>query len=132
MYDGLVLIDREADISLEQLADELRQFYNGYPGAPASIDLIDDTVALRWPGYTFEFGKSCEPHVIEESVELAAKFAAHHPKRDRIAQCRCRFEWGGDADSDMEHFNDSLFIGEALERLGAVCRFDQASTEFLN
>jgi hypothetical protein len=37
----------------------------------------------------------------------------------------------GPPDPEMDHFNDSLFVGEALERLGRVYRFDQGSGEFM-
>jgi hypothetical protein len=32
----------------------------------------------------------------------------------------------------MDRFNDSSFVGEALERLGKVYRFDEGSGEFLS
>lgn len=131
VYEGLVLIDPDSSITARQLADELRRFYAGTSDAPVAIDEEDDVVTLRWAGYVLEVGRSCAPHVREESQELADEFASGHPDHARIAQCACRFEMSGDDDPDMDRFDDSLFVGEALERLGRVYRFDPATSEFL-
>jgi hypothetical protein len=132
MYESLILVDPDVTITAEQLAAELRRFYQGKAGAPAEIAHAGQDVRLRWPGYLLEVGRSSVPHVLIESQELALKFAREHPARDRIASCTCRFEVSGDDDPDMEHFNDSLYVGEALSRLGSVYRFEQASCEFLD
>jgi hypothetical protein len=131
MYEALILVDPDITITADRLAHELRRFYEGKPGRPSEITLSEDTVTLRWPDYDLTVGRSVLAHVLEESAEIAEECNPDHPARERIARCECRFEMSGPPDPNMDHFNDSLFVGEALERLGRVYRFDQASGEFL-
>jgi hypothetical protein len=130
MYESLVLVDPEAAVTAGQLASELRRFYAGAQDAPEIVQ-SGETVSLQWSDYMLEVGESHAPHVLEESAEIAAERAAAHPDKERIARCACRFEISGPEDPDMDHFNDYLFVGEALARLGRVYRFEQASGEFL-
>ena len=131
VYESLILLDPETQITTDQLAAELQRFYKDKPGSPAELAVAGEGLSLKWPGYTLEIGRSALPHVLEESVELAAEFGEERPDQARIAQCHTRFEVSGDDDPDMEHFNDYLFVGEAVLRLGRAYRFDQAAGEFL-
>jgi hypothetical protein len=87
MYRSLVLIAPESGISAGQLCDELRRFYDGKDDAPDSIDLSDQTVILRWPGYALEAVRETAPHVLIESQEIAERRAQHYPARERVARC---------------------------------------------
>jgi hypothetical protein len=129
MYDALVMVDPEMDISAEQLASELELFYSPHDDKPR-ISCSDDSVTLSWPDYVLEVARSSLPHVLEESAEIAMRYASAHPEQSRISRAKIRFELSGRDDPDMLHFNDSLFIVEALERLGRVYRFDPVIGEF--
>jgi len=131
VYESLILLDPDVDITPEQLATELRRFYGGKDWAPEELTVRGQSLLLRWPGYLFEVARESVPHVLDESAEIAAKYGAAHPDRARIARCTKRFCTQADDDPDMEHFNDYLFVGEALARLGKVYRFDQSSCEFM-
>jgi len=130
MYESLILVDPDTRISAEQLAAELQRFYEGDSDAPPEIALHDGTIVLRWPGYELTIDRESMPHVLEESAELARRYAVDHPERQRIARCSCRFSTHGEDDADMAHFNDYLFVGEAVARLGRVYHFDQSSSQF--
>jgi len=132
MYQSLVLIDPESSISAEQLYDELCRFYDGKHGAPDHIDLSDQTVILRCPGYALEAVGETAPHVLVESQEIANRYAQHHPARERIAGCAARFLLSGGFDPGMLRFNDYLFVGEALARLGTVYRLEPGTGQFLD
>jgi hypothetical protein len=131
MYRSLVLVDPASDIASAQLGDELRRFHAGRDRAPRHVDVSDQTVTLRWAGYALTAVRESAPHVLIESQEIAGSFAGHHPARDRIARCAVRFALSGGPDPDMAWFNDFLFVGEALARLGTVYRFDPDAAEFL-
>jgi len=131
VYECLVLIDPENDVTAAGLAAELRRFYATDSGAPSDILESGPTVKLRWQDYTMTVYRSSLPHVLEESAEIANEFAAGRPDRARIARCQLRFEISAEDDPNMGHFNDYLFVGEALQRLARVYRFEQASGEFL-
>jgi hypothetical protein len=132
MYRSLVLVDPASDISTEQLRDELRRFYAGKDRAPGRIDLSDHVVTLHWTGYALMAVRQTAPHVLTESQEIADEFAQHHVARDRIARCAARFELSGGRDSEMAWFNDYMFVGEALARLGIVYRFEPDTAQFLD
>jgi hypothetical protein len=134
VYESLVLIDPEGSLGLEGLAAELRRFYakSSADQCPTEIKVTGSSLTLRWPYYRIDIHHSTAPHVLEESEEIADRWAGSHPERDRISKCRERLEISGEDDPDMEYFNDCLFVGEAAERLTKVFRFDQASAEFLN
>ena len=131
MYECLVLVDSENDVTSAALVAELRRFYSSDPTAPREILVSGPTVTLRWEDYTMTVHRSALPNVLDESAEIANEFAAERLDRDRIARCQLRFEISADEDPEMDHFNDYLFVGEALQRLARVYRFDQASGEFL-
>ncbi len=131
MCESLILVDTDANISAEALHSELLRFYADDTQAPSEINLSSQTISLRWPDYQLQVAREQLPHVLEESAEIAERFAGDHPDRERIGSCRCRFATAGDDDPDMLHFNDYLFVGEAAERLDKVYRFDQSSCEFM-
>lgn len=131
MYESAVLVDPEAEITIAQVAAELHRFYDAKPWAPTRMDLHGQTLSLRWPGYLLEVARESLPHVVDESEEIARRYAASHAHRDRIARCAVRFSTSGDDDPNMDHFNDYLYVGEAIGRLGRVYRFDQSTCEFL-
>ena len=130
MYESLILVDNDSTITTDALLDELQRFYADDKHAPLEISAASQTITLRWDGYVLQVAREELPHVVEESTEIANQFAGSHPAKDRIGQCKCRFATSGDDDLDMMHFNDYLFVGEALERLGTVYRFDQSTCEF--
>ena len=130
MYESLILVDNDSTITTDDLLAELQRFYADDKHAPLEISAASQTITLRWDGYVLQVAREELPHVVEESTEIAEQFAGAHPANDRIAQCKCRFATSGDDDLDMMRFNDYLFVGEALERLGTVYRFDQSTCEF--
>ena len=131
MYECLVIVDPATDIPVDLVAAELRRFYAGKPDSPSELALEGDLIELRWPGYTLSVGRSSLPHVLEESQGIASEFAGEHPARERIGLCSSRYEVVGEDDREMQHFNDYLFIGEVLARLGTVYRFESTSSQFL-
>ena len=130
MYESLILVDNESNITADALLAELQCFYASDKHAPLEISKASQTITLRWSDYELQVAREQLPHVVEESAEIAAQFGVDHPAKDRIAQCECRFCTSGDDDPEMIHFNDYLFVGDALERLGIVYRFDQSTCEF--
>jgi hypothetical protein len=81
-------------------------------------------------GFRFYVDFSCQPHVLEESKEIAEQFAAAHPSRVAIGKAACRFELTSDDDPEMDHLNDMIFICQAAEAIGHVYIFDPQAGEF--
>ena len=70
--------------------------------------------------------------VLEESKEIAEKFAEGRADRDLIAACDRRFEVSADADDDMDYFNNWLIATERLRDLVDGIVFCPDDDTFLN
>jgi hypothetical protein len=92
--------------------------------------LKGDELTVAVGSFHFHIAFSDQPRVLQESIEIAAEFAADRPDRAAIARAACRFELSSDDDPDMDHFNDMLFICHAAESLGPVYIFDPQEGEF--
>jgi hypothetical protein len=131
MYESLIFLDPNVDISASQVAEALRAFYESHPDGPDEIRLDNECVTLHWGSYQLWVGREAVAHAQQEAAEIAERFGADHPDQERIARSRVRLSTGADDDPDMDHFNDYLYVGEVIGQLGKVYRFDQASGEFL-
>ena len=131
MYDTLIMLDPETSISIHSRQTELEAFYKAHPKNRPVVAVEGTRLHIRWPDYSFEVAHSQLPHVIEESQEIAEEYAGSHPARERIALCASRFEMTGSDDPDMEHFNDYLYVIEAVQRLGTAYAFSSETCEFM-
>ena len=131
MYNALILIDPETQTTLAGLKNKIRQVFTGSLIKRVTVEIADDELRLSWPNFTFRVRYVDGAHVLAESGEIAEKFAKKHSARDRIGQCRARFEVSSDEDPSMSHFNEFIFIIESAERLGRVYAFDPDAGEFM-
>ena len=131
MYKLLILAPAETSPSLEKLAAAIRsQFSSFKPPNKISTSLKGGTLTVKANKFPFFIGFSCEPHVLQESKEIAERFAAQHPSRTAIAAASCRFELSSGKDPNMDHFNDMVFICHAAEVIGPVYIFNPRAKEF--
>lgn len=131
MYELLILASEESSPSLEKLEAAVRaEFAAQAPPQPIVTAIKADKLTVSVESFHFFIGFADQPHVLEESIEIAAEFAADRPDRAGIAKASCRFELSSDDDPDMDHLNDMLFICHAAESLGAVYIFDPQEGEF--
>ena len=83
-----------------------------------------------------------EPHVIEESAELAQSLEAgtctaaapellEWAKNAKLQSFPVRFEISSSQDPNMDHFNDYLFVLEALQALEGSVAFDPSTNMFV-
>ncbi len=131
MYTALILIDPETQATLAGLKNKIRQVFTGSLIKRVTVEIANDELRLSWPNFTFRVRYADGAHVLAESGEIAEKFAQKHNARDRIGQCRARFEVSSDEDPSMSHFNEFIFIIESAERLGRVYAFDPDAGEFM-
>lgn len=127
MYDTLVLIDPENQLTLKDAETALRTTSFS---VPATIQVDGNCLTVDLGDYQLKVWRASEEHVLEESEEMASQDAQNHPARDRIALCHTRFEVSGDDDLHMDYFNDYVFVIEALEGLGKVYTYTQADGSF--
>ena len=131
IYKQLFLVPAESNPSLKKLKDAIRaQFASLNLPQKVVVSLRGDSLTVTIGNFRFFIGFSCEPHVLLESQEIAERFAAQHPARDAIAAVSCRFELSSSNDPNMDHFNDIVFICQAVESLGPVYIFNPRSMEF--
>jgi hypothetical protein len=131
VYELLILVSPETTTNLAALEATVRsEFSSLTPPQPVRTSIKNDRLTVDVQGFRFHVDFSCESHILEESQELAAQFAANHPARAAIARARCRLELTSDDDPDMDHFNDMIFICQAAEALGQVFIFDPQAGGF--
>lgn len=133
-YDLMALLADESPITFERLAAMVRELFATDPSAsvgvvprPGAATDEDEHIAVRWGDWSLRISYEDEPHVLEESRELADI----HPDRDAVAECRRRITVAGDDDPDMDHLHGYCFMVELLEDQPGVFLFDPVSNEFI-
>lgn len=132
MYEHLILIAFDSDFDFYRLTKYLKDFYARTDKRKVNIELQGDTLVLLVERYPFYLLLSDEPHVLEESVEMAEAWTGEASEKSRIAQSGRRLEMRTDhPDPEMKYFNDSLYILEAVEEFDGIYIFSTASGEFV-
>lgn len=130
-YELIALLTDEATVTLGQLGQELRQRLSSDP--PAEVLLQGEAnLVVRWSEWAFRFAYENDPQVLEESQEIAEHYGSSRSDDSRIAACRRRITVMGDADPNMDQFNDYLFIEEVLMKLPGVILFDPQEKAFVD
>jgi hypothetical protein len=132
MYKLLILAPAETSPSLKKLKEAIStQFASFTPPQNVALSIRGNTLTVTVNKFRFFIGFSCEPHVLQESREIAERFGAQHPERAAIAAISCRFELSSGVKNAMDHFNDMIFICHAAESIGPVYIFDPRAKEFV-
>jgi hypothetical protein len=126
MYRSIALISPQSDFSLDGLERAFRihleglQVMRGGTRFRISVD--------RWE-MTLTMYSGAE--VLEESGEIARRYAAGRPDRDVIASCERRLEIQGGTDPHKNHCNDYIVVLECLEAFAGVKVFDPHTHEWI-
>lgn len=126
MYRSIALISPQSDFSLDGLERAFRKHLEGLQvvrsGTRFRISVDRWEMALTmWSG----------AEVLEESGEIARRYAAGRPDRDEIASCERRLEIQGGADPRKAHCNDYIVVVECLEAFRGVKVFDPRMHEWI-
>ncbi len=132
MYETLIHIDQNTAITEDLIQTALNKAYPDTSGSNPTVIQRDSDFKVKWPNFGIEIHLSDLPHVLEESREIAERFAKGRTEQERISQCFTRVEITGDEDPGMEYFNDYCYIISAIENIGIVYTFDQGSLQFMN
>jgi hypothetical protein len=128
-YSYLILVTPESDLTFEKLRPACEPLLKQ---GCENITVESDGLTFHFAGdYKFYLHLNAEPHVEEESVEMAAEEFVPQDKKAAVASCRIRYEMHADPDPDMEYFNESLYILEVLENFAGVFIIDPHSGDFL-
>lgn len=135
-YDLMALLTDDSEVTFKGLVDLVRRRFAHDLDAAVRIEsfpLIKDSnhIAVRWGEWALRVFYEDEPHVLEESQELAEIYP-DRPDRESIAGCRRRITAAGDDDPDMDYFHGYLALVELLEELPGAILFDPLSGEFIN
>lgn len=131
MYELLLMLSNPDTASLIRLQVAIVETYASHStGESPTLQIVGDRLTVRFGTFHFHIDVGCQPHVLEESREIAAEFAIGMPQQAAIAACACRFELTSDDDPDMDYFNDMAYLTEAAESLGGVYTFDSRAGAF--
>ena len=126
MYRSIALISPQSDFSLDGPERAFRQHLEGLQVVRSgtrfriSVDRWDMTLTM--------YGGA---EVLEESGEIARRYAAGRADRDVIASCERRLEIQGGADPHKTHCNDYIVVLECLEAFREVKVFDPYRHEWI-
>ncbi len=126
MYRSVALISPQSNFSLDALERAFRDRLEG-------LQLVRSGTRFkisvdRWE-MTLTMYSGAE--VLEESGEIARRYAAKRADRETIASCERRLEIQGGADPHMDHCNDYILAVECLEAFKGVFVFDPHSREWI-
>ena len=126
-YNALVLLPPTNNVSLKD-AEKLLQ--NSF--IDKNINVTRGIDSLLISGETWKCGVELNEnsYVIEESKELAEKYAKNSSKKDEIASCNRRFEINFDDDEDAKGFNNYINILQQFESFKGAKVWDSAVQEF--
>ena len=129
MYEALIMIrPGNEDGALDRFlaAVEVSESFND-----VGVARDDNRATLTHDGGDFRVYFSQEPHVPDESAEIAERFAAGHPDKALLAKSIARIELAGPLDDiDMRYFNDALLYAETAAKAVPGWWFDPAGGEF--
>ena len=126
-YQYFAFFTEGSDASLEALQQKLEQSYAGL-GRQPEITLNGEQLVLRFGTYHIKVDLNREDYVQEEAQEVGDHFL-HNWKEEPLniellKTCKQRFEVAGEEDYDMNYFNDSIYVVEAIDSF--------SNTEILN
>ena len=125
-YEYIIPLAADSDASLAGLKEKLDKSY-AKESRPYSIRMGEGFICLKVDHWTMEIGWSEEAHVLEESRELS-EIAEYVDKNSDAYQAlqgaHRRFETSASPDPNMDYFNDSLYVLEAIESFSGVFVFD--------
>lgn len=128
-YAALALIPPTAPAVMpEGLRDLLQHKLNA---VAVEISVSGNRVDLVVNGLRFSLHVEYGEHVLAESQEIATLYGKVRGDSAVIATCNRRIMLTSDDDSPLYHFNDYIFVLEALEQIDGVILFDPRAESFI-
>jgi hypothetical protein len=125
-----VLIPPSNTLTFEDIAIKIRDHLAGISDSPTVI-IESDRMKVQRDEWELRIYWEDKPHVLEESREIAKRFAQGRADADVIASCKFRITTAADPDPDMTYFNDYVFVLEALESIKNIYIFDPYDGKFI-
>lgn len=126
-YQYFAFFTEDSDASLEALQQKLVQSYAGLDRQP-EITLNGEQLVLRFGTYHIKVDLNRQDYVQAEAQEVGDHFLYNwkeEPLNIKLLKtCKQRFEVAGEEDYDMNYFNDSIYVVEAIDSF--------SNTEILN
>lgn len=125
-YEAIAWLQPDSDFDPNVAVTRLTKWL---PGAKAS--LRDMNIDLSVGGWPVRLHLNERGYVAEEAQEFPELFP-DCPRSQEIARCKRRVEVKcPEEDPGMDHFNDLVFVCQALEEFRGVILFDPRSGELI-
>ncbi|RXK83008.1 hypothetical protein [Filimonas effusa] len=127
-YTHLAYLKPGKSIDLETLENNIAARYEGMKNSTKPV-IVDEAGMLRisFNSYNFYITLVSASHVAVEARETAEQvdkdWAENAYDKGALKESTIRLDFYGDADPEMEYFNDSLFILEEIEKTGDTIIF---------
>jgi hypothetical protein len=120
-YSYLIFLLSDSSWDMIDFAERLKLKFS----APnIRIEATDQVTIMTIDSWSFRIYYNQDPSVVEESAEIAQEYAVDHVDQERITACSRRLETSGDADPDMDYFNDVMIFLEWVEKEYQAAVFD--------
>lgn len=130
-YEALILLPSDSDVSIEQIHQIFETYYSSKPN-DVTFNVKESRLIITIDNWDFRIDLNSEPHVIEESKDLANLFAEGRADKDKIALSGIRLEISTDDDDEMDFFNYYVESLEQLEKLKGSKVWESAQQAFIN
>lgn len=117
MYDLLIMLKPGAKFSRDEM---LSVAYSVAQSGTGTVGIWGDAIRIEDGAAYLQLEFSNEPHVAEESQEIAESFGIG------CAGCTSRYEMSGN-DPELDLMNDQILLCERLEETGRFILFDPAA-----
>lgn len=95
-------------------------------------DKVGNRVCGFWEEWALFLAYSEASYILQESQEIARKYASLRSDGETIARCGSRIELWSDPDPEMQHFNDYINVLEQIEAaFPTAILFDAANEVFI-
>lgn len=115
-YNYEVYLESDTAYTPEKIAETLSAFNTEISGSRLTLSFDDWKLWIVF---------SHEAHVAEEAAEIGEIY-----KYPKLAACNARLEISAEDDPDEDHYNDHLYVLEALSDLPGVHIFDPQEGAF--
>ena len=129
-YQAFILLPSDSEASIEDVRRILEDYYSG-DVRDITFNDNENKLTVTIDDWDLSINRNSKPHVIEESREMADKFAGQRPDKNEIASSGVRLEVSTDDDDNMDYFNDYLEIIEKLGNFKGAKIWEGAQSEFI-
>ncbi|HMV42786.1 MAG TPA: hypothetical protein PK079_20155 [Leptospiraceae bacterium] len=130
-YNHFIFSNLDANQLLDRIYNSIQNTFSKRNKKP-NIHLENSKIEIQYSDYLFTFLLIDEDWVLEESKDIAERFAKTEIQKEVIYHSKKRVEFWGNDDYQMNYFNDYLILLENIQKDSDVIIFDTINGKFFD